>query len=126
MSANRMLKLQLRDIKMATVTAKNLVGSKFIENAQTTQYTASSVKALIDKCTVTNVSGSAATFSINLVTSGSAGTSNLIIKDQSVAAGQVYTCPEVVGHILEAGGLISAISNTASALVLRVSGREVT
>ena len=126
MSANRMLKLQLRDIKMATVTAKNLVGSKFIENAQTTQYTASSVKALIDKCTVTNVSGSAATFSINLVTSGSAGTSNLIIKDQTVAAGQVYTCPEVVGHILEAGGLISAISNTASALVLRVSGREVT
>ncbi|WP_394651403.1 hypothetical protein [uncultured Acinetobacter sp.] len=111
---------------MATVTAKNLVGSKFIENAQTTQYTASSVKALIDKCTVTNVSGAAATFSINLVTSGSAGTSNLIIKDQSVAAGQVYTCPEVVGHILEAGGLISAISNTASALVLRVSGREVT
>ncbi len=78
---------------MATVTAKNLVGSKFIENAQTTQYTASSVKALIDKCTVTNVSGSAATFSINLVTSGSAGTSNLIIKDQSVTAGQVYTCP---------------------------------
>ena len=121
-----MLKLQLRDIKMATVTAKNLVGSKFIENAQTTQYTASSIKALIDKCTVTNVSGSAATFSINLVTSGSAGTSNLIIKDQSVAAGQVYTCPEVVGHILESGGLISAISNTASALVLRVSGREVT
>ena len=126
MSANRMLKLQLRDIKMATVTAKNLVGSKFIENAQTTQYTASSVKALIDKCTVTNVSGAAATFSINLVTSGSAGTSNLIIKDQSVTAGQVYTCPEVVGHILESGGLISAISSTASALVLRVSGREVT
>lgn len=126
MSANRMLKLQLRDIKMATVTAKNLVGSKFIENAQTTQYTATGVKALIDKCTVTNISGAAATFSINLVTTGSSGTSNLIIKDQSVAAGQVYTCPEVVGHILEAGGLISAISNTASALVLRVSGREVT
>ena len=110
---------------MATVTAKNLVTSKFIENSQTTQYTAQNGKALIDKCTITNVTASAAKFSINLVLTGSAGTSNLIIKDQSVAAGNVYLCPEVVGHVIESGGSISTISDSTDALVLRISGREV-
>lgn len=110
---------------MATVTAKNLVASKFLENAQATQYTASNVKALIDKCTVTNITGSAATFSLNLITTGAAGDSNLIIKNLSVAAGQTYLCSEVVGHILESGGSISTIAGTANALVFRVSGREV-
>lgn len=110
---------------MATVTAKNLVASKFLENAQTAQYTAQSVLAMIDKCTVTNVTETAAKFSINLITTGSAATSNLIIKDISVAAGQTYLCPEIVGHILESGGSISTNASAANALVFRVSGREV-
>ncbi|WP_336165235.1 hypothetical protein [Acinetobacter ursingii] len=110
---------------MATVTAKNLVASKFLENAQATQYTATNVKALIDKCTVTNVTASAATFSLNLITTGTADDSNLIIKSLSVAAGQTYLCPEIVGHVIESGGSISAIAGTANALVFRVSGREV-
>ncbi len=110
---------------MATVTAKNLVASKFLENAQATQYTATNVKALIDKCTVTNVAEGAVTFSLNLITTGTAGDSNLIIKSLSVAAGQTYLCPEVVGHILESGGSISTIASANNALVFRVSGREV-
>lgn len=110
---------------MATVTAKNLVASKFLENAQTAQYTAQNVRAMIDKCTVTNVTTAAVTFSINLITTGSAGSSNLIIKEVSVASGQTYLCPEIVGHILESGGSISTIASAANALVFRVSGREV-
>ncbi len=111
-----------------TVTVKPLVPAKYAENAQTTQYTApTGTRAIIDKATVTNGTASVATFGANLVpAAGSAGASNLVIDDRAIAPGEAYTCPELVGHILEPGGFISTIAGTASALVLRVSGREIT
>lgn len=110
---------------MANITTKPLVPSKFLENSQATQYTATNTSAIIDKCTVTNTGAVAAKFSINLITTGSAATSNLIIKDQSVAAGAVYLCPEIVAHTLGSGGAISTIADTADVLVIRISGREI-
>ena len=57
-----------------TVQVKVLVPAKTVENAQTTQYTATNVTTIIDKFTATNYSAAAATISVNLVTSaGSAG-----------------------------------------------------
>ena len=59
-----------------TVTARNLLPAKFAENTQTTQYTVPSniTVTIIDKFTATNISGSTATISVNLVTgSGTAG-----------------------------------------------------
>ena len=110
-----------------TVTAKVLVPAKFAENAQTTQYTASGVTALIDKFTATNISASATTISVNLVTTaGSAGSSNLITKTKTLQANEVYTFPELVGQVLGSGDFISTIAGTASAINIRVSGREVT
>ena len=109
-----------------TVTTRALVNSKFMENAQTTQYTASSVSAIIDKFVVTNISAGAVTFSVNLVNSGgAAGSSNLFISTKSLQASESYSCPEVVGHTLTNGQFISTIANTASAIALRVSGREI-
>ena len=62
-----------------TVIVKNIVPAKTVEDAQTTQYTATNVTTIIDKFTATNYSGTAATISVNLVTTaGSAGNSNLI------------------------------------------------
>ena len=55
---------------MANVNLKVLVPSKIVEVAQTPQYTANNVTAEIGSITVTNYSGSAATISISLVTSG--------------------------------------------------------
>jgi hypothetical protein len=49
-----------------TVSIKVLILAKQAENAQTTQYTATNVKAIIDKFTVTNTSGNNVTFSCNL------------------------------------------------------------
>jgi hypothetical protein len=110
-----------------TTTTKVLVPAKTAENAQTTQYTATNVKAVIDKCTATNYSAGAATISINLVTaSTSASSSNLIVKTKNLAAGEVYTFPEIVGASLEAGDFISTIAGTASAINIRISGREIT
>ena len=109
-----------------TVTAKNLVPAKTVEDTQTTQYTANGVTTIIDKFTATNYSGSSATISVNLITAtGTASNDNLIVKNKSLAASETYIFPELVGQILPSGGFISTIAGTASAINMRVSGREV-
>ena len=110
-----------------TVTVKVLVPAKTAENTQTTQYTASGVTAIIDKFTATNYSAAAATISVNLVTAaGSAGNDNLIVKTKTLQPSETYTFPELVGHVLALSGFISTVAGTASAINIRVSGREVT
>lgn len=110
-----------------TVTVKVLVPAKTVENSQTTQYTATGVTTIIDKFTATNYSAAAATISVNLVTvAGSAGNNNLITKTKTLQPAEVYTFPELVGQVLNAGDFISTIAGTASAINMRVSGREVT
>lgn len=109
-----------------TVTVKVLIPAKTVESSQTTQYSASNVTTIIDKFTATNYSASAATISVNLVTSGdTAGNQNLITKAKTLAASEVYTFPEIVGQVLIAGGFISTIAGTATAINIRASGREV-
>jgi len=108
------------------VTTKVLVAPLQMQATQTTQFTATAVKAIIDKATVTNTDSVNRTFSVNLVTSGgSAGNSNLVIDDKTVVPGETYLCPELIGQVLEPGGFISTIASAATALTLRVSGREI-
>jgi len=110
-----------------TVSVRVLVPAKTVENSQTTQYTATGVTTIIDKFTATNYSASAATISVNLVTAaGSTGNQNLITKTKTLQASEVYTFPELVGQVLGIGDFISTIAGTASAINMRVSGREVT
>ena len=109
-----------------SVTVKVLVPPLQLQATQTTQYTATSIRAIIDKATVTNTDTVSRTFSVNLVTSGgSAGSANLVIDNRTVQPDETYTCPELVGHALEPGGFISTIASAASALTFRVSGREI-
>lgn len=109
------------------VTVKTLIPPKQAENSQTAQYTATNCKAIIDKFTVTNTNTANVTFSVNLVISGgTVGNSNLIVKARSIVPGETYLCPELVGQVLEAGGFISTLAGTASALTITASGREVT
>lgn len=110
-----------------TVTVKNIIPRKQAENSQTTQYTAVNCKTIIDKFTVTNTNASNVTFSVNLVpVGGTAATANVVMNARSIAAGECYLCPELVGQTLEAGGFISTIAGTASALTISASGREIT
>ena len=110
-----------------TVTVTVLVPAQTINNTQSTVYTATGVTAIIDKFTATNYSGTAATISVNLVTSGgTAGNNDLIVKTKTLQASETYTFPELVGHVLRPGGFISTLAGTASAINIRVSGREVT
>ena len=110
-----------------TVLVKNIVPAKTVEATQTTQYTATNVTTIIDKFTATNYSGTAATISVNLVTTaGSAGNQNLITKTKTLQPSEVYTFPEIVGQVLAPSGFISTIAGTASSINIRASGREVT
>ena len=109
-----------------TVTVKVLVPGKIVEAAQTTQYTANNVTTIIDKFTATNYSATAAAISVNLVTvAGSAGNLNLISKTKTLQPAEVYTFPELVGQVLNPGDFISTLAGTATAINMRVSGREV-
>lgn len=108
-----------------TVTAKPLFEAKQAENAQTDQYTAVGVRTIIDKFTATNTTGGAVTLAVNLIPpAGIAGTANLIVT-KSLSAGETYTFPEVVGHVLATGGKISTLAGAAASVTIRASGREI-
>lgn len=109
------------------VTVKNIIPRKQAENAQTSQYTATNCKTLIDKFTVSNTTGGTVTFACNLVASGgAAGVSNLVLPAKAIPAGEVYQCPELVGQSLESGGFISTLAGAATSLTISASGREIT
>ena len=110
-----------------TVTGKTLVAPKQMEATQTSQYTATGCRTIIDKFTVTNTDTVNRSFSVNLIqASGSASASNLILDDRTVVPGETYTCPELVGQVLNPDAFISTIASAATSLTIRVSGREIT
>jgi hypothetical protein len=109
------------------VTLTELIPAKYAENSQTSQYTAAvGQTVVIDKFTVTNISASPATLSVNIVASGgTAGNDNLIVDAKSIAVGETYTLPGLIGQVLNAGSFISTLAGTATALTIRASGRVV-
>jgi len=109
-----------------SVTAKLLITAKTVEDTQVTQYTAAGVTTIIDKFTATNYGATAASISVNLVAvSESAGDQNLITKTKVLQPTEVYTFPELVGHVLASGGFISTLASVAGSINIRASGREV-
>lgn len=108
------------------VTVKALIPAKQAENTQTTQYTATNCRAIIDKFTATNTTAGNVTISVNIVASGgSADATNLIVDTRSIAPDQTYTFPELVGQVLDAGNFISTIASAGASLTIRASGREI-
>ena len=109
-----------------TTTAKCLLEAKYAESSETTQYTAGTgTRTIIDKFTGTNVTASAATLTVKIIASGgTASADETIVYQKTIAAGETYTFPEVTGQILNAGDFLSTLAGTASAIVVRMSGRE--
>lgn len=109
------------------VVVSNIIPPKQAENVQTTQYTSTLARTIIDKFTVTNNTGGAVTFACNLVVSGgSATTANKVLPTTTIPAGGVYYCPELVGKVLEPGGFISTLAGAATSLTIDAAGRVVT
>lgn len=111
-----------------TTLNTNLIPARYLAAAQTTQYTSPSATAtIVDKCVVTNTGAAIAKLSLHLVeSSGTPDASNQVIDEMSIAPGDSYTCPEVVGHTLIAGTYISTLASVASSLVIMASGRQIT
>lgn len=108
------------------VTVKVLIPAKEAEGTQTAQYTAVNCRAIIDKFTATNTSGSNATLSVNLIPdAGTAGDDNLIVDAHAIAPGETYTFPELVGQALDNGMFISTLASAANSITIRASGREI-
>ena len=109
-----------------TTTPTVLIAAKIAESSQTTQYTSTGVRTIIDKFTATNYSAGPVTLSVNLVTSGdTAGNQNLIVKTKTLQAGETYLFPELVNQNLNDGDFISTIASAATSINIRSSGRVV-
>lgn len=110
-----------------TVTVANIIPAKQAEATATTQYTAINCTTIVDKFSVTNTTGTAATFTAYIIApAGSPTAGNTIVSAKSIAPGETYLCPELVGQIIEANYFIQTVAGTASALTIAASGREVT
>lgn len=110
-----------------SVTAQSLFTPIQAAAAETTQYTSpSGTRTIIDKFTGTNTSAAPVTVTVKLIASGgAAGASNTVVSSKTIAAGECYTFPEIVGHVLNAGDFISTLASAAAAVTLRASGRQV-
>lgn len=109
------------------VQAKSLFTPLQILAAETTQYAApAATRTIIDKFTGTNTTGGAVTITVKLIQSGGAASAgNTIVSVKSLAAGECYTFPEIVGHVLNSGDFISTLASAGASITVRASGREV-
>lgn len=109
-----------------SVTAKCLVNAQYVPNADTLLYTATSVRTIIDKFTVTNTDSGSLTITIYLVPTGqSVGASYKVVSAFSISAGATQDFTSLQNHILNSGDTIYANASSASKMVARVSGREI-
>lgn len=110
------------------VTSLCIIESRDAANAITTQYTASvnGTRTIIDKFTSTNYTAGALTLTVYLVPFGSAAANSNLIKIKTLAAGECYLWPEVVGHTLNPGDFIATNASAATSISIRASGREST
>ena len=90
-------------------------------------YTApANTTSIVEAITATNKTGAAATVTVYLVASGgSADGTTIIIDNKNVPANSEIALDSVIGHTLITSGTIQALSDTATAVNLRTSVREI-
>lgn len=111
-----------------TVTSKPFVSSKYAGAVEAVEYgpVPTGTRSIIDKCTGYNGTSAPVSLTIRIVpNAGTAGASNVTVV-KSIAAGQTYLFPEIVGQPLAAGESVSVLAGAASSIVIRMGGREIT
>uniref|UniRef100_A0A6M3IJX9 Uncharacterized protein n=1 Tax=viral metagenome TaxID=1070528 RepID=A0A6M3IJX9_9ZZZZ len=95
--------------------------------ANTTLYTCpANTQARVLKCTATNDTTTAQTISFHKVPSGDAvGDDVLIMNSKAIGPKETYECPEVVGQVLDAGDLLSAIAGGANQITVSLDVVEI-
>lgn len=94
-----------------TVGQKNIVPGVVLTGAAATYYTAPALtRVRICNATLTNDTAGGIACTVHIVTAGdTASSKNKKISAYPVAAGETYTCPELIGRILEPGDFIQAL-----------------
>lgn len=103
-------------------TLKRLVGPQLLNTTGGTVYTVpANTQAVLRDIIICNESGSAATFTISI---GTDGAGKRLFKSSSLAANTTF---QQTGNItLEAAEVIQAVASANSAIVLTISGLEIT
>lgn len=114
---------------MATITKSLVPGSQLTTSTAIYYTVPASTKAIIKQMTVTNTTAGAVTYTIHLVNDAGAPTAPDQLITGSLApsgsTGSTVVVGSANGHVLETGYTIQALSNTATAVTLKVSGLEV-
>lgn len=110
-----------------TVTPKKLFTPAQLTTSLATYYTApASTRTVLKKVTLTNDGTAPETVTIHLVeTGGTAGVTNLVLKNKAIGPGETYEAYEMEGHIMNAGDFIRALCSSASKVNFHVSGVEI-
>ena len=109
-----------------STTPDPLVQAKYAENVQTTQYTSTGMRTIIDKFQAYNSDTVVQTLTVNIVASAGAAAATNVLVVKSLAAGEAYIFPEIVGNILGLGDFVSTLASVVSKVVIRSSGRKLT
>lgn len=106
-----------------TSTPAVLLQTKYLEDAETTQYTApTNVKGVrVDDFTLCNRTAGTVTITVRVVpVGGTPGVEHELLSAKSLAAGEVY---EVAPMLLGPGDFIRTDPGAATSIVCRMSGR---
>ena len=110
-----------------SVNLRQFTAAQYLTASAATYYTASNCTSRVDNCTLTNTDAGAIPVTVHVVPlAGSTSAANMIISAKSIAAGETYTCPEMVGKTIPSGSFVQALAGTASKVVMHMSGIEVT
>jgi len=104
------------------VTPKALIDTAQLTNAAATVYTSTNIVTIIDSFKLVNVTAGAVTATVSI---GADAAGTRFISARSLAPGETYNCPEMVGQILNAGQLIQAYASANTSVNIRASGRQV-
>ena len=110
-----------------TITPVTLVAGSQLTGSAATYYTAgANTKAVITNMTLTNTTAGAVTATVHIVNAGATeSASNMCISARSIAAGETYKCPEVIGKTMSATGTIRALAGATTSISIQASGYEV-
>ena len=110
-----------------TVTIENLATAELTTSTVAIYTSPTNARTRVTHANVVNYSGGAVTYSAWRVNSGgSAANSNKITSLKSVATNASDQCPEINGQVLEPGDAIYMAASANTALVVTMSGQQVT
>lgn len=106
--------------------ALTLVENQTLTAAAALYYTApANTTTQIDSILLANTTGTARTVQFNIVVSGGATTANIVCPRVLVPANAQVTVPQMALQTLESGKQLFAQADAASAVNMRVVGREI-